>query len=51
MLASLGRLDEIGEVTTAFPEGNLILRDIDGEPLLIASDRTLEVGAFTEPLS
>jgi len=50
VLASLGRLDEIGDVTTAFPEDNLILRDIDGEPLLIGSDRTLEVGAFTEPM-
>ena len=33
LLATLGRLDEIGEPVPRFPEGNAILRDIDGEPI------------------
>jgi hypothetical protein len=46
VLASLGRREEIGEVAATFGEGNLILRDVDGPPLLLGGERTLEVGDF-----
>lgn len=34
-LATLGRLDEIGPVMHDYPEGNLILRDIDGAAIWV----------------
>jgi carbamoyl-phosphate synthase large subunit len=46
VLASLGRLDEIGEVAAAFPERNVILRDIDGQPLWIPDHRDPGVGEY-----
>lgn len=44
VLATLGRLDEIGEAVPRFPEDNVILRDIDGPPLWLAGYRELAVG-------
>jgi hypothetical protein len=44
ILASLGRLDEIGERVPHFPEDNVILRDIDGEPIWLTEYRELAVG-------
>jgi hypothetical protein len=46
VLASLGRCEEIGDVAVTFIEGNVILRDVDGPPLLLDSERTLAVGDF-----
>ncbi len=51
VLASLGRLDEIGDVIAEFPGDNVFLRDIDGLPLLLTNDRKLEVGDFIERTS
>src|SRR5581483_7215376 len=36
VLASLGRRDEIGEAVVRLPEDTVILRDIDGPPLLVS---------------
>ncbi len=44
VLAALGRLDEIGEPVTHFPDDNVILRDIDGAPLWLTDYRELAVG-------
>ncbi len=44
LLASLGRRDEIGETVPHFPDDNVILRDIDGAPLLLTDYRELAVG-------
>ncbi|HLX31745.1 MAG TPA: hypothetical protein VKR79_03135 [Gaiellaceae bacterium] len=44
LLATLGRLDEIGEVVPHFPDDNVILRNIDGEPLWLTGYRDLVVG-------
>ncbi len=44
VLATLGRLDEIGETVPRFPDDNVILRDIDGAPLLLTGYRELAVG-------
>jgi carbamoyl-phosphate synthase large subunit len=44
VLATLGRLDEIGEVVPHFPDDNVILRDIDGAPLWLTDYRELAVG-------
>ncbi len=44
VLATLGRLDEIGERVPHFPDDNVILRDIDGAPLWLADYRELAVG-------
>jgi carbamoyl-phosphate synthase large subunit len=44
VLATLGRLDEIGEVVPHFPDDNVILRDIDGVPLWLTDYRELAVG-------
>jgi hypothetical protein len=44
VLATLGRLDEIGEPVTHFPEDNVILRDIDGSPIWLTDYRELAVG-------
>jgi carbamoyl-phosphate synthase large subunit len=44
MLATLGRLDEIGETVPHFPEDNVILRDIDGAPLLLTGYHEPAVG-------
>ena len=45
VLASLGRMDEIGEVTVAPSGATVILRDIDGVPLL-AGEGEIAVGEF-----
>jgi carbamoyl-phosphate synthase large subunit len=44
LLATLGRRGEIGEVVPRFPDDNLILRNIDGEPLWLTGYRDLAVG-------
>jgi hypothetical protein len=44
VLATLGRLDEIGEAVPRFPDDNVILRDIDGAPLWLTGYRELAVG-------
>jgi hypothetical protein len=44
VLATLGRLDEIGEPVPHFPDDNVILRDIDGVPLWLTGYRELAVG-------
>jgi hypothetical protein len=46
VLATLGRLGEIGETAPHFPDDNVILRDIDGEPLWITGYRELAVGEY-----
>jgi carbamoyl-phosphate synthase large subunit len=46
VLATLDRLDEIGDVVTTFREDNVILRDIDGPPLWITSYREPDVGDY-----
>jgi hypothetical protein len=50
VLASLGRRDEIGDVVVTFAEDNIILRDIDGPPLLL-TERKLEVGDCVDRVS
>ena len=47
VLTALGRRDEIGEVVTTLPQERVILRDIDGPPLLVA-ERALQLGEFIE---
>jgi hypothetical protein len=44
LLATLGRLDEIGETVPRFPDDNVILRDIDGAPIWLTGYRELVVG-------
>jgi carbamoyl-phosphate synthase large subunit len=44
VLATLGRIEEIGETVPHFPEDNVILRDIDGAPLWLTGYRELAVG-------
>jgi carbamoyl-phosphate synthase large subunit len=44
LLATLGRLDEIGEVVPCFPDDNVILRNVDGVPLWLTGYRDLAVG-------
>ena len=46
VLATLGRLDEIGEAVPHLPDDNVILRDIDGAPLLLTDYRELAVGEY-----
>jgi len=46
VLATLGRLDEIGEPVPHFPDDNVILRDIDGAPLWLTGYRELAVGEY-----
>jgi carbamoyl-phosphate synthase large subunit len=44
LLVTLGRLDEVGDPAPRFPDDNVILRDIDGEPLWLTGYRELAVG-------
>jgi hypothetical protein len=44
ILATLRRLDEIGEPVPHFPDDNVILRNIDGAPLWVTDYRELAVG-------
>lgn len=44
LLATLGRLDEVGEPVPRFPDDNVILRDIDGAPIWLTGDPELVVG-------
>jgi hypothetical protein len=44
VLATLGRLDEIGGAVPHFPDDNVILRDIDGAPLWLTGYRELAIG-------
>ena len=46
VLATFGRLDEIGEPVPHFPDDNVILRDIDGAPLWLTDYRELAVGEY-----
>jgi hypothetical protein len=50
-LATLGRLDEIGEPVPHFPEDNVILRDIDGSPIWLTDYRELAVGEHVPGLT
>jgi hypothetical protein len=45
VLATIGRHDDLGDTFVPFGEVNLILRDIDGPPLLVG-ERNLEAGDF-----
>jgi len=45
VLASLGRGDDIGDVSVTFADHDIILRDIDGPPLLLKEEPQLEFGA------
>ena len=47
VLTTLGRHEEIGEPVVTLPEESVILRDIDGPPLLV-SERQLAVGDFVD---
>ena len=44
LLATLGRIEEIGETAPRFPDDNVILRDIDGAPVWLTDYRELAVG-------
>jgi hypothetical protein len=44
VLATLGRLEELGESVPHFPDDNVILRDIDGEPIWLTDYRELAIG-------
>lgn len=44
VLATLGRFDEVGKAVPHFADDNVILRDIDGAPLLLTGYRELAVG-------
>jgi hypothetical protein len=44
VLATLGRLEEVGEPVPRFPDDNVILRDIDGVPIWLTDYRELAVG-------
>ncbi len=47
LLLALDRDNEISpEVDKTYPEGNYMLRDVDGEPIYIESLKPLEVGEF-----
>ncbi len=47
LLLALGRDDEISpEVEKKYPEGNLMLRDVDGEPIYVEHPQSIEVGEF-----
>jgi carbamoyl-phosphate synthase large subunit len=48
VLATLGRLDEIGDLVVPVGEGNAILRDIDGPPLWIADYHEPPIGDYVE---
>lgn len=50
VLAALGREAEIGDAIVTFGEEDVILRDIDGPPLLVSEPR-LEVGDFIGPVA
>lgn len=44
LLATLGHIEELGPVAKEYPEGNLILRDIDGPPMWVQSIPTPRIG-------
>jgi carbamoyl-phosphate synthase large subunit len=44
LLLTLGRRDELGERETIYPERNMILRDIDGEPIWLSDFHELAIG-------
>jgi hypothetical protein len=46
LLVALGRSDEVGPQRSAFPDGNVILRDIDGPPIWLEHYAPLAVGEF-----
>ena len=47
LLLALDRDDEVSaEVEHEFPKDNLILRDVDGNPIYVAQQKTLKVGDF-----
>ncbi|MBO4620694.1 MAG: hypothetical protein J5654_11370 [Victivallales bacterium] len=47
LLLALGRDDEISpEVEKQFPVGNLMLRDVDGEPIYVEHPQPIAVGEF-----
>ncbi|WP_277265737.1 hypothetical protein [Prevotella corporis] len=47
LLLALGRDGEISpEIEKLFPETNLILRDVDGQPIYIEKETKLEIGSY-----
>ena len=45
LLLALGRDNEISpEIEKTYPEGNFMLRNVDGAPIFIESHKTLNVG-------
>ena len=44
VFATLGNLDHIGQVEGYFPRSNLILRDIDGVPILVKDCKRIAIG-------
>lgn len=45
LLLALGRESEISpEIEKQYPEGNLMLRDVDGEPIYVEKPRNMQVG-------
>ena len=48
VLASLGRIEEIAGPVVSFAEENIILRDIDGQPLWIPDYREPTVGEYVD---
>lgn len=44
-----GKTDNLGPVEPQWPDGNLILRDIDGTPLWLPTHRPLAVGEYLDP--
>lgn len=47
LLLALGRDKEISpEVEKKYPEGNLMLRDVDGEPIYVEHPQAIEIGEF-----
>jgi len=46
LLLTLGRLEELGPKEAIYSERNIILRDIDGEPIWLSDYKELPVGGF-----
>jgi len=44
ILATVDRLDQIGEIEVQFPRNNLMLRDIDGAPIWLEDYKEISIG-------
>ena len=49
LFATLGKPELAGELEVTFPENNLILRDIDGVPILVPDFKPLSIGMHVDP--